>query len=201
MEFHEKLQTLRKQRGLTQEELAQLLYVSRTAISKWESGRGFPSIESLKTISGYFSVTIDELLSGEELLTIAEHDHAKTTDTVQDLVFGLLDCSMILLFFLPFFGQQSNGRILAVSLLGLTALQPYVKTAYLIMASSTILSGILTLALQNCRHTLWARSKRVLSLLAGTICVCLFLISRQPYAAVFTFVFLIIKTCMLIKHR
>ena len=41
MEFNEKLQELRKQRGLTQEELAEKLYVSRTAISKWESGRGY----------------------------------------------------------------------------------------------------------------------------------------------------------------
>ena len=40
MEFNEKLQELRKQKGLTQEELAEQLYVSRTAISKWESGRG-----------------------------------------------------------------------------------------------------------------------------------------------------------------
>ena len=39
MEFHEKLQQLRKQRGLTQEDLAAQLYVSRTAVSKWESGR------------------------------------------------------------------------------------------------------------------------------------------------------------------
>ena len=44
MEFNEKLQELRKQRGLTQEELAERLYVSRTAISKWESGRGYPNI-------------------------------------------------------------------------------------------------------------------------------------------------------------
>ena len=50
MEFHEKLQELRKIRGLTQEELAEALFVSRTAISKWESGRGYPSIDSLKEI-------------------------------------------------------------------------------------------------------------------------------------------------------
>ena len=57
MEFHEKLQELRKQRGMTQEELATALYVSRTAVSKWESGRGYPSIDSLKAISGFFGVS------------------------------------------------------------------------------------------------------------------------------------------------
>ena len=65
MEFHEKLQQLRKQKNLTQEELAELLFVSRTAISKWESGRGLPNIDSLKAISKVFSISIDELLSGE----------------------------------------------------------------------------------------------------------------------------------------
>ena len=69
MEFHEKLQELRKSRGLTQEELAEALFVSRTAISKWESGRGYPSIDSLKEISSYFSVSIDDLLSGEQKKT------------------------------------------------------------------------------------------------------------------------------------
>ncbi len=43
MEFHEKLVELRKSKGLTQEELAEDLFVSRTAISKWESGRGIPA--------------------------------------------------------------------------------------------------------------------------------------------------------------
>ena len=63
MEFNEKLKELRKSKGLTQEELAEALFVSRTAISKWESGKGYPSIDSLKDISKYFSVTIDDLLS------------------------------------------------------------------------------------------------------------------------------------------
>lgn len=75
MELSEKLQELRKEKGLTQEELAEALFVSRTAISKWESGRGVPNIESLKAISKFFSVSIDELLSGEEILKIADEDN------------------------------------------------------------------------------------------------------------------------------
>ncbi len=81
MEFHEKLQELRKQKGLTQEELAEALYVSRTAISKWESGRGYPNIDSLKAIAKFFSVTIDELLSGEEVLTIAKDQKKKCSES------------------------------------------------------------------------------------------------------------------------
>ena len=74
MEFHEKLQRLRKERGLTQEALAASLYVSRAAISKWESGRGYPSIDSLKAIAVFFSVTVDDLLSGDEILTLAKEE-------------------------------------------------------------------------------------------------------------------------------
>ena len=88
MEFHEKLQELRKSRGLTQEELAEELYVSRTAISKWESGRGYPSIDSLKEISNYFSVTIDELLSTDKLLSIAEKENRANLREMCDLLFG-----------------------------------------------------------------------------------------------------------------
>ena len=63
MEFGEKLQILRKEKQITQEELADSIFVSRTAVSKWESCRGYPSIESLKNIADFFSVSVDELLS------------------------------------------------------------------------------------------------------------------------------------------
>ena len=123
MEFHEKLQQLRKQRGLTQEDLAAQLYVSRTAVSKWESGRGYPNIDSLKAIAKYFSITIDELLSCQEVLNIAEEDTKQKQTHFRDLVFGLLDCCAAMFFFLPFFGQEANGVIQEVSLLALSQLQ------------------------------------------------------------------------------
>ena len=91
MEFYEKLQELRKSRGLTQEELAEALFVSRTAISKWESGRGYPSIDSLKEISSYFSVSIDDLLSGEQLIFIAEKENKSNFNSVCDLLLGFVD--------------------------------------------------------------------------------------------------------------
>jgi transcriptional regulator with XRE-family HTH domain len=88
MEFNEKLQELRKQKGLTQEELASALFVSRTAISKWESGRGYPNLDSLKAIAGFFSITIDDLLSCDEILTIAEEEHKRIGVYNKDLVYG-----------------------------------------------------------------------------------------------------------------
>lgn len=74
MEFNEKLQELRKTRNLTQEELAEAIFVSRTAVSKWESGRGYPSIDSLKELSRFFSVSIDELIRPDEVVIAAERD-------------------------------------------------------------------------------------------------------------------------------
>ncbi|MDY4880530.1 MAG: helix-turn-helix transcriptional regulator, partial [Gemmiger sp.] len=91
MEFGEKLQELRKSRGLTQQELAEALYVSRTAISKWESGRGYPSIDSLKEISGFFSVSIDDLLSGEKLVSLAKKENQSNIRHICDLLFGIVD--------------------------------------------------------------------------------------------------------------
>ena len=57
MELNEKIQELRKKKGLTQEELAQHLFVSRTAVSKWESGRGYPNIDSLKAMARFFGAS------------------------------------------------------------------------------------------------------------------------------------------------
>ena len=200
MEFNEKLQELRKQKGLTQEELAASLYVSRTAISKWESGRGYPNIESLKDIAKFFSVTVDELLSTDEVLTIAEEDSRRKEKHFRDLMYGLLDICIALLLFLPFFAEDADGIIQSVSLIALDGVQPYLKIAYLTVVIGTTVMGILTLTLQNCQAVVWVKSKMTVSLALGAILVLLFMISSQPYAAVFAFVLLTIKALILIKR-
>lgn len=199
MEFNEKLQILRKRAGLTQEELADALYVSRAAVSKWESGRGYPNIDSLKAIAKLFSVTVDELLSGEELLSVAQEDSRQKETCFQNRIFGLLDCGYGLFFFLPFFGQETDGIIREVSLLALTQLQPWLKYAFLAVVLATVAVGIATLVLRSSPWEFWLRRKNQLSLLCNVAAAFLFILSRQPYAAAFAVCFLIVKALLLIK--
>ena len=70
MEFNEKLQELRKNKNLTQEQLAEMLFVSRTAISKCESGRGYPSIDSLKEISNFLQYPLMIYFQGKKSLLL-----------------------------------------------------------------------------------------------------------------------------------
>ena len=201
MEFNEKLQQLRKQKALTQEELAQRLYVSRTAISKWESGRGCPNIDSLKAISEFFGVSIDELLSGDELLCIAEENIRQNKKHVRDLVLGLLDCSVILLLFLPFLGEKTTDTVRAVSLINLVETAAYLKAAYYLSVFSLVFTGILSLALQNIHLSFWLKNSAKISLILNGLAVLLFIISLQPYAAVFLLIILAIKISILTAHR
>lgn len=200
MEFCEKLVELRKKKGLTQEELASALFVSRTAVSKWESGRGVPNIESLKAVSKFFCVSIDELLSSDELLTIADEDSKKRETHIRDLIFSLFDVSMILLLFFPLFGQKGQDVIKEVSLLSLE-ISWYIKTGYFLIIFATVVFGVLTLAMQNTEIEFFIKYKQKLSVLLSIICVVVFILSQQPYAALYVFVFLVIKSLMLIKKR
>ena len=72
MEFHNKLYSLRKQKGLSQEELANRLNVSRQTISKWEVGDSTPDMEKLIAISDLFGVSLDELVMDKASVYKAE---------------------------------------------------------------------------------------------------------------------------------
>ncbi len=201
MEFNQKLQELRKQRALTQEELAEMLFVSRTAVSKWESGRGYPNIETLKNIAKLFSVTVDELLSGDELLNIAESDTKKTETHLKDMVFGLLDVSVILLLFLPLFAQRIEGDLQAVSLLSLQGTALWLKIVCIAYTALSLALGVLTLAIQGYSFLLWNKIKTVLSIILNLFGTIALILCLHPYAAVYLIVLLIIKVSLLIKFK
>lgn len=180
MEFNEKLKTLRKQKDLTQEDLAKRLFVSRTAVSKWESGRGYPSIDMLKHIAEEFSLSVDELLSGKELLLAAEQDNKKIKSGLFDMVFGLLDVCTAVVLFLP-----------------LTAVSEWLKITYFCLVAVMVLLGVITLALQSITFLFFEKIKSKLSVCVNISAALIFILSRQPYAAAILFMFLIIKACLL----
>lgn len=67
MTFGEKIKKLRNQNNLTQEQFAETLFVTRTAVSKWETNKGLPGIDTLKLISSTFNLSLDELISDDVL--------------------------------------------------------------------------------------------------------------------------------------
>ena len=121
MKFSDKLKVLRAEHNLTQDDLADKIYVTRTAISKWETDNGYPSIESLKQIAMLFNTTVDELINDEDLKhkEDLELKDSKTNHAIAlvGLAVGLI--SAICLFFIkiPFvFGMLIGLAILSTSI-------------------------------------------------------------------------------------
>ena len=195
MEFSEKLSQLRKSKNMTQEELAEMLFVSRAAVSKWEQGRGLPNIDSLKAIAVLFGVTVDELLSGEELLSAAQNETREKTQRLQSSLFGLLDVMHLLFFVLPLFGDGAGG---AISVLTLTS---WTRTMYLVLFSLIALLGVAEILLQNREDGKLQRGLSFgfagLTLLIASLAV----LNRQPYVALFALWILAVKSFLYIKQR
>lgn len=88
MKFCEKLQKLRKEKGYSQEELADLLDVSRQSVSKWESGTTYPEMDKLLSLCKIFNVTLDDLTNDE---VSGDTIKEKSRNNFSNLVYALLD--------------------------------------------------------------------------------------------------------------
>jgi len=200
MEFNEKLQELRKSKGLTQEELAEKLFISRTAISKWESGRGYPSLDSLKEIARFFSVTIDDLICSDEMISVAENEKREFADKYVSLICNVMDILPVILLFIPAFGNGS-GSSETVSLFGLSGITPWVKTVFVVIIGITILNGICGAIIANFNKPVWNRHRLVTGVILSTLSVTVFIVTRQPYAGIVCFAFLVIKGFLIAKVK
>ena len=201
MEFHEKLRELRKSKGLTQEELAEALYVSRTAISKWESGRGYPNIDSLKEIASYFSVTIDELLTGEKLLCIAEKENKSNIQEICDFVFGMIDIVSFILIVLPLYPNEVEGYIYSVNLLTYTTETGGIHFIYWVMFTTLILAGIVKVVLIKANIQKNRKIVTNFSVVLNILIVIVLALTRQAYAIILAFLLLIAKGSLLLKNK
>lgn len=201
MDFSEKLQQLRKQKQMTQEQLSERLYVSHTAISKWESGKGYPNIDSLKSISKLFSVSIDELLSGEELIVLAENENGKNINHLLTLIYSVLDLLCLTFIFLPLYGQKEAEFIRSVSLLVYHDTSPTIRTLYFILLISLFIFGIIELLMRHYNYENGLKKVKIASLPTHGSAVIFFAISLQPYINVMLFLLFIIKIYLLIKSE
>ena len=199
MEFNEKLQELRKSRGLTQEELAEALYVSRTAISKWESGRGYPSIDSLKEISSYFSVSIDDLLSGEKLISIAEKENKSSIKNICEMIFGVADLMAIMLIILPFYPKTIDNYVYSVNLWMYTATSQYNIMVYWVLFIALILSGALKIAATYLKIEKGQKILTAVSFFISIVMILFLALAREAYAAVVAFLLLIVKSIVVYR--
>ena len=200
MEFNEKLQGLRKNKGLTQEELAEALYVSRTAISKWESGRGYPSIDSLKDISKFFSVSIDELLSGEKLLSLAVKENKSNIKNIYDLLFGIVDLFSLILIILPLYPNTIDGYVYSVNLLSYTQVAELNKIIYWIMFVLLVIVGILKVLLTRLNVEKGNKILAEISIVISILMVLFLALAREVYAVVVAFLLLMVKGILLLKY-
>ena len=201
MEFYEKLQELRKSRGLTQEELAEALYVSRTAISKWESGRGYPSIDSLKVISNYFSVSIDDLLSGDKLIAIAEKENKYNIQSICDLLMGMLDMFSFTLVVLPLYPRTVKGEIFSVNLFLYTETTWLNRMIYWFLFVVLVGVGIIKILFTQLKSTKGQRLLTLCSMGLSVLTVLLLVIAREAYASMLAFLLFVIKGILLLKNR
>lgn len=121
MNFGENLQKLRKGKNISQENLAEVLQVSRQTIGKWENGTTYPETECLMQISDFFGVSIDTLLKG----TVSEADKAEpiSADKADDIKFTAeqrqrnrkirFAAAVILFMISPFFPGETGANTIS----------------------------------------------------------------------------------------
>ncbi|MBQ6536411.1 MAG: helix-turn-helix transcriptional regulator, partial [Firmicutes bacterium] len=175
------------------------IFVSRTAVSKWESGRGYPSIESLQELSRFFSVTIDDLICPKEIMSVAENEKKSFVDQYVTLICGLLDAFSALLLFLPVFRNGTDAA--AVALSGLTGLPPWIKTVFLVLVATTVLNGICAVVVSHFDKPVWNRHRLITGMALSVLCAAVFIVTRQPYAGIVCFAILVVKGFLLIKAK
>lgn len=200
MEFNEKLQELRKSRSLTQEELAEALFVSRTAVSKWESGRGYPSIDSLKEISKYFSVSIDELLTGEKLISIAEKENKSNIQKTCNLLTGIVDLFSFILIVLPLYPNPINGYIYSVNLFAYTETTSFNRMLYWIMFLTLVLVGAVKIIITQFELNKGQKIVTAFSIVLSILVILFLAMTREAYAVTIAFFLFVVKGILLFKH-
>ena len=195
MDFGEKLKALRTERGLTQEQLAARLYVSRTAVSKWETGGGSPNLDSLQAVARLFDVSVDDLLSADDLIVLARDERRSTARSSGMLSFGLLDVLAVVFAFIPLYGVDDGSFVRMANLADYGASVGF-GVPFAVMAAAVVslmFVGAVEIVLAAAGSRRAARIVALVGFAVQALAVVLFASTMQPYATTLMFVLLLAK--------
>ena len=195
MDFGEKLKALRTERGLTQEQLAARLYVSRTAVSKWETGGGSPNLDSLQAVARLFDVSVDDLLSTDDLIVLARDERRSTARSSGMLSFGLLDVLAVMFAFIPLYGVDDGSFVRMANLADYGASVDF-GASFAVMAAAVVslmFVGAVEIVLAAAGSRRAARIVALVGFAVQALAVVLFASTMQPYATTLMFALLLAK--------
>ena len=195
MDFGEKLKALRTERGLTQEQLAARLYVSRTAVSKWETGGGSPNLDSLQAVARLFDVSVDDLLSADDLIVLARDERRSTARSSGMLSFGLLDVLAVVFAFIPLYGVDDGSFVRMANLADYGASVDF-GASFAVMAAAVVslmFVGAVEIVLAAVGSRRAARIVALVGFAVQALSVVLFASTMQPYATTLAFALFLAK--------
>ena len=195
MDFGEKLKALRTERGLTQEQLAARLYVSRTAVSKWGTGGGSPNLDSLQAVARLFDVSVDDLLSADDLIVLARDERRSTARSSGMLSFGLLDVLAVVFAFIPLYGVDDGSFVRMANLADYGASVDF-GASFAVMAAAVVslmFVGAVEIVLAAAGSRRAARIVALVGFAVQALAVVLFASTMQPYATTLAFALFLAK--------
>ena len=201
MEFCDKIKKIRTDNNLTQEQFAEKLYVSRTAVSKWESGKGYPRIDSLKYMSKLFNISIDDLLSSEEILDIAEQDKQQKIKKNNGFIFGAFDLLSLFMIILPLYVFTVNNYIYSVSLFAKNDLLNYIKISYLVSYIILFIIGIIEIILSLLGKEKIQKYLNIISISIHLLVILFLIMTKEPYACSLIFMLFVFKSFLLFSNE
>lgn len=198
MNLSEKIRSLRKERGLTQEQFAEMLFVSRTAVSKWENGRGMPGMDSLQMIAKVFEISHDELLCAEEIIIAAETENKRNIDRFSFRMDAIFNVSSILSLFMPLYKTEAEGIYYSVALYQFDGRFAALYWALPLLMAACAIAEFLLLTGEGER---WSKAFAKLGAALNIAAVFLLILGGQPYPAIAFFTLLLIKSAVMLIGR
>ena len=135
-----------------------------------------------------------------EMITAAEDDKKAVIGRYVAVICNTLDILTAVLLFLPLFGNGA-GSPAAVSLFGLTGIQPWLKIVFIVLIGVITLNGICGVILSRFDQPVWNKHRMVTGMALSVIGVGVFIGTRQPYAGIICFAVLVIKAWLIIKGK